>query len=85
MSRATDDMRAASALPPIVGCDGKVRFESYQLAHSVVQRRARKKFRRQAYRCCHCGGWHLGTDPARRRLALRKQFEDARSRHDDEQ
>ena len=54
--------------PPAVSCAGKVRFDSAALAHAIAKRRgkARKvnhddaRRRREAYRCKHCGGWHLG-------------------------
>lgn len=44
-------------------CDGKVRFDSPQLAHAVARRRKRTKGLQQVYRCRHCNGYHQGTPP----------------------
>lgn len=61
MSRATGEAWHRQA-----GCAGKKRFRSPALAHRV-QVRAGKAARRRgerpraAYRCPHCGGWHLGN------------------------
>lgn len=52
-------------------CHGKVTFDSPGLARSVLDRQARQRRKRkrsrhedeipsQAYRCRHCGKWHLG-------------------------
>lgn len=48
-------------------CQGKVGFESAALAHQVNRLRSKrhggKKNRRpprDAYKCGHCGKWHLG-------------------------
>lgn len=70
MSRATHDMKAAATLPAAVGCDGKVRFASFQRADEVSRERKRRRTRknRQVYRCAHCGMWHLGSDPAKSRV-----------------
>lgn len=48
-------------------CTGKERFDSFELAHHVLSRNTRKTTRRQAYRCQHCGGFHLGTPTNRKR------------------
>jgi len=40
-------------------CAGKKRFVNPKLAHRALVRSHKKG--RQAYRCQHCGGWHLGT------------------------
>jgi hypothetical protein len=56
--------------PPVwLSCDGKERYETAQLAEKVCRRRnaskrqMRKSDRRplEAYRCQHCGFFHLGT------------------------
>ncbi len=39
------------------GCLGKWRFEAPALAHAVA---VRARVPAQAYRCRHCGGWHVG-------------------------
>lgn len=41
-------------------CAGKVKFESAVLAHRAA-RRARLTKVRTAYRCPHCGRWHIGS------------------------
>jgi hypothetical protein len=50
-------------------CDGKVAFASPIEAHRVAMRRAKRSGRlhddarfRRAYRCPHCGMWHLGGE-----------------------
>lgn len=46
------------------GCDGKVPFDTYHLAAAAAAKRRGKKPRKhkksKAYRCRHCGLWHLG-------------------------
>jgi hypothetical protein len=49
-------------------CDGKQAFESARLAHEVVKARMGTKRRGQpkrhpmkAYRCDHCGSYHICT------------------------
>lgn len=41
-------------------CAGKKKIASAGLAQKVVKR-SRHLGRRHAYRCEHCGFWHLGT------------------------
>lgn len=49
-----------------VSCDGKVPFDTRKLATSVLRRKTRSdRRRRSAYRCLHCGKWHLGMDMGR--------------------
>lgn len=43
----------------LIGCLGKVRFESARLASEIAKAR-HVHGRREAYRCDSCGGWHLG-------------------------
>ena len=38
-------------------CEGKVAFDSPQLARKAAKRRKN----REAYRCQYCGKWHTGT------------------------
>lgn len=51
---------------PLLQCAGKVRFESAALARKVARQRGRGGKGRKgnkpgvAYRCAHCGGWHIG-------------------------
>ena len=60
-------MTGARIVNPAVSCDGKVRFDSPALARAVTTRHSPRKDRpkRDAYRCVHCGGWHVGTDRSR--------------------
>lgn len=51
----TGAMHAATA------CDGKQRFETLRLAQQVLLRSKYSRPGRAAYRCQHCGGFHLGT------------------------
>jgi hypothetical protein len=48
--------------PPdqLTSCAGKARFDTQRLAGQVSARRTRNGRRDQAYKCVHCGGWHLG-------------------------
>jgi len=47
-------------------CRGKARFESPQVAWRAAQRQRG----RMAYRCDHCGRWHVG--PARKRHKMKE-------------
>lgn len=43
-------------------CMGKHRFADAGLAKKVASQSAkRKEGRVSAYRCIHCGGWHIGN------------------------
>lgn len=47
---------------PIASCDGKVKFDTYDLADSVAKRRTRRNSLRPAvYHCLFCGGFHIGN------------------------
>lgn len=41
-------------------CDGKQRFDSFEMANRVATRPNRLHCRRAPYRCPHCHGFHLG-------------------------
>jgi hypothetical protein len=43
-------------------CDGKRRHDSYAAARVAVIRLARQNHDEtiHAYKCVHCGGWHVG-------------------------
>lgn len=43
-------------------CDGKKRYESEEPAkqHALKLRKAEKGHNATAYKCEHCGGWHVG-------------------------
>lgn len=48
----------------LCGCQGKVRFESFDLAKQAAQNRGRRKRsrkRREPYHCRYCDGFHIGT------------------------
>lgn len=53
-------------------CDGKERYPTAVLAHRVIKRRHRKDAQLSAYRCQHCGSFHIGTQ---RRDANRRRRE----------
>lgn len=63
------------------GCTGKTRFDSFDLANQINRKRnkGRNNFKRGAYHCSVCLGWHLG-----RKNALNKQKERAFAREKDE-
>lgn len=42
-------------------CAGKEPFATPQLAHDVARRRQREHKNNEAYRCAHCGFWHIGA------------------------
>lgn len=47
---------------PIASCDGKVKFDTFDLAESVAKRRTRRNNLRPAvYHCQFCGGFHIGN------------------------
>ena len=58
------------------GCEGKERFESFELAKKVATRYGRKADRRMAYQCHYCGFFHVGTRPVRRPKSRPYQRED---------
>lgn len=53
------------------GCDGKIKSSTKDDALSQIARLARQlgadPHRYQAYRCSHCGHWHIGHRPKPRR------------------
>lgn len=55
LSRFVEDPAPACAT-----CEGKERFETPQMAHSVLEARKATRSGREAYRCPHCGYFHLG-------------------------
>lgn len=57
-------------------CIGKTRFDSYRVASKTLKRRARNQdTQRNVYRCHHCGGYHIGTNPPQKRRPV-KHFVD---------
>ncbi len=57
---------AKQSLPPgwlvQTQCIGKHRFEDGGLAKQVARKSAKRKdSKSSAYRCIHCGGWHVGN------------------------
>lgn len=62
---SAEDKRASS-------CDGKERFDSFQLANKVAVRHNRQHCRRTSYRCPHCGGYHLGTPSLGRKQKVKR-------------
>lgn len=44
------------------GCEGKVRFESWDRARKIAHRQAKRRHAKfQPYACELCGGFHVGT------------------------
>lgn len=62
MSKQSENARIGTSLPSSVGCDGKVSFDSFKRANDVVKRPTKRGLSRTAYRCGHCGKWHVGTN-----------------------
>lgn len=59
-------MDGAVTAGEISSCVGKQALPTAALAHAVLRRSMRRGKRgarriRQAYRCRHCGFWHLGA------------------------
>lgn len=50
-------------------CRGKERFDSARLAHAVIRRGESTHRPRDAYRCSHCGFYHIGSAIKRMRGA----------------
>lgn len=45
-------------------CEGKSSFPSFSQARKAARRMRRRHASALApYRCKHCGGWHIGTNP----------------------
>lgn len=45
-----------------IGCAGKVRFASYELASKIASRQAHRRGRKfNVYACEACGGFHVGN------------------------
>lgn len=73
MSKQSDAALRSAMAPSAVSCDGKVAFNSFSLAQSVTKRTAiRDRNGRSAYKCGHCGLWHIGTDNGK--VEKKKQF-----------
>lgn len=50
-------------------CVGKEPFSSFVLANAVAIRpRTQRKDKMEAYRCPHCGFWHIGHRPGKRAM-----------------
>lgn len=63
MSAYSDNALRAATLPPVVGCIGKVPFDSFTGASRVVSRKGPKaEAGRTVYLCAHCHKWHVGSD-----------------------
>ena len=75
MSRSTDEAKRTSLQPADAACNGKARFNSHALAMEVETRSKRRSgLNRQAYRCGHCGGYHLGGGNS---MARKKRLDQA--------
>lgn len=59
-------------------CDGKEAYDSARLVHAVLRRGARARGPRQAYRCDHCGFYHIGSSLKPSAKLARKRAERAR-------
>ncbi len=65
MSMLIRPAQAPYALSYRDGCTGKVQFASHAAAATVQKRRERKGKVGKAYRCVHCGAYHIGRGPGR--------------------
>lgn len=70
MSAASDDIKRTSNTDRAVACDGKAGFANFKLANDVATRtysysHRNKPNNRKAYKCGHCGEWHIGSDTAK--------------------
>lgn len=50
-------------------CTGKVRHDTRTAATDAAREATAGRFWLRAYRCWHCGGWHIGHATARQRRA----------------
>lgn len=58
-----------------IGCDGKVAFDSYDLANMAAQRKHGKAdIGRQAYKCEFCKKFHVGNPHKRIDNKRRRKF-----------
>jgi hypothetical protein len=63
MSKQSDSIKRGLSGPSIISCDGKVKFANFSLADAVIKRaQTKERNGRSAYKCAHCGQWHIGTD-----------------------
>ena len=63
MSLMSDAAKRTKGVPAEVACTGKVGFADYSLAAQVVARnRNKERSGRTAYKCAHCGLYHVGSD-----------------------
>lgn len=68
-------------IPPslIFGCEGKLRHASRKIAlgmkRVMAQHRGANVERLNAYKCKHCGGWHLGNSRRKILRAIRGGYE----------
>ena len=63
MSKQSDAALRSALVPSAVSCGGKVALGSFSLAQAVVTRNGSKdRNGRSAYKCGHCGQYHIGTD-----------------------
>ena len=78
MSAYSDNALRAATIAPVVGCIGKVQFDSFGAASRVTKRRGPKaETGRSVYLCLHCHKWHVGSDAnntgKKRALALQEK------------
>lgn len=57
------------------GCAGKLKFTTHAKADSAI--RPKKRGLLNAYRCDHCGAWHIGGRKPARNLHRVQTFETA--------
>ena len=62
MSKMSENANRTTLMPPAVACSGKVPFDSFSLANGVANRNTDDRHHRSAYKCGHCGLWHIGTE-----------------------
>jgi hypothetical protein len=80
MNQFADGNKRSKANMKAVICTGKAGFQTYNQTQEVINRpRARDKVTRIAYKCAHCGLWHLGTDKYGTSKSKAKDFKQRKS------
>ena len=80
---ASDDRARSKRMPRAVVCEGKVGIETYRQAAEILERTHTKpRPGRSAYRCSHCGKYHIGTDSGRVERRKLLEFHKERASHE---
>lgn len=62
----------------ILGCEGKHRFDTFDLAHKVATKPTRDGGKMRAYACRVCAGWHITGLSLNEARARRLRIEELR-------